>query len=87
MMRMTRDRLLVRPQVRQASAVLEVVLDERPNVGVILAKGPLARAVEVGQTVRFGEFNFPQYLIEAGGEQFLIIQEADVAGVVEEMAA
>ena len=86
------DYLLVKPLERTASKVIAVVLHEQPNLGVVVAVGPGKRDkkgnikpldVKPGDTVRFGEFKnmFPEYYI--GLEKHLIIQEADVAGVVE----
>jgi chaperonin GroES len=80
--RMMRDRILVRPLDRVKSQVLEVISKERPNVGEIVAAGPKCDAVKPGDLIRFGEFSFPAY--ELDGEQFLILQQADVAGVVEQ---
>lgn len=86
------DFLLVKPLERKASSVIVTVLHELPNLGVVVAAGPGKRDkhgnlkpldVKVGDTVRFGEFKnmFPEYYV--GLEKHLIIQEADVAGVVE----
>ena len=79
--RMLRDRILVKPIERIKSSVLEVISEERPNLGVIVSAGPLCDAVKPGDKIRFGEFSFPEYQLE--GERFLILQQADVAGIVE----
>ena len=52
--RMLRDRILVSPIERIKSSVLEVISDERPNVGVIVSTGPECDAVKPGDKIRFG---------------------------------
>ena len=85
-----RDYLLVQPIERQLSKILEVKNTERFNLGTVVSVGPGKTIkgrlnppdVKIGDTVRYGEFMFPQY--REGGIQYQIIQEADVAGIVEE---
>lgn len=89
MLKMLRDRILVQPIVRQLSAVLVVKNTERTNLGTVVAVGPGKEVkgrihpldVKVGDTVRYGEFTFPVY--REGGVTYQILQEADVAAVVE----
>lgn len=92
MFRPSADRILVKPIERVASDIILTVLDELPNLGEVVAVGPGKRDkkgnlkpldVKVGDTVRFGEFRdmFPTYY--DGLQKYLIMQEADVAGVVE----
>ncbi len=85
MLRPLRDRIVVRPQERVKSAILEVVQDERPNLGIVLRKGPKATGVRIGDHVRFG--TSAEYLsytqIEENGERLLVMQEADVCFVEE----
>ena len=86
------DYILVKPQPRVASDIIEVVLHEAPNIGTVIAVGPgkelkgkrMPLDVRVGETVRFGEFRnmFPEYWED--GVKYLILQEADLAGIVEE---
>lgn len=96
------DYLLIKPLPRIASKVIEVVLHEEPNLGIVVAVGPgkrqtnskgketgrvLAPAVKIGNVVRYMEWKnlFPEYY--EGLERFLIIQEADVAGIEEQANA
>lgn len=86
------DRIVVEPIERTASSIIVTVLRERPNIGTIVATGagtfdkhgrlkPLE--VQPGQTIRYGEFDFPTYTDPASLKRYLIMQEADVAGIVE----
>lgn len=89
----TQDYILIKPLERVASRVINVILlNELPNLGTVIVVGPGKRDkrgivkpldVQVGDIVRFGEFKnmFPEYY--EGLTKYLIIQEADVAGVVE----
>ena len=81
MLKMLRDRILVLPIERKLSEIIEVRNTERFNVGTVIRVGPLATCVEQGQTIRYGEFAFPEY--SEAGQKYQIIQEADVAAVVE----
>lgn len=87
------DYILVKPIPRVLSDVIEVVSHEAFSLGKIIAVGPgkenkrgvrMPLDAQVGQTVRFGEFKnmFPEYY--DNGEKYLLIQEADIAGIVEE---
>ena len=90
MVRPLRDYILVKPLGRPQSDVIQVVSTERPNLGLVLATGP-GKAnkkgkiepldVKTGQTVRFGEFAFPE--VQVNGVRCLMMQEADIAGVVD----
>ncbi|MDE3023070.1 MAG: co-chaperone GroES [Pseudomonadota bacterium] len=91
MIRPLRDRVIVKPISRIASEIIEVILNEKPNVGEVMAVGPgkvdgkgriRPLDLKVGQKVRFGEFVFPEY--HEAGQKYLVLQEADIAGIVEE---
>jgi chaperonin GroES len=89
-LRMLRDRVLVRPIVRQLSSIIEVKNTERFNLGTVISVGPGREVggnvfpldVKVGDTVRWGEFVFPEY--KENGITYQILQEADIAAVVED---
>ena len=81
MLKMLRDRVLVLPIERVLSTIIEDRNTERFNLGTIVAVGPLATDVEVGQTIRYGEFSYPEY--KENGVAYQILQEADIAAVVE----
>lgn len=96
------DYLLIKPIPRIASQIIEVIHHEEPSLGIVMAVGPgkrqldskgketgriLQPAVKVGDTVRYMEWKglFPEYW--EGNQKYLIIQEPDVAGIEEEIAA
>lgn len=90
MLRMLRDRILVKPIVRELSNVLIVENKEKFNLGEVIAVGPgkankagnvMPMDVRVGDIVRYGEFVFPDYM--ENGVKYSIVQEADIAAVVE----
>ncbi len=84
-MRMMRDLILVRPLPDPRSEVLHVIHAEESAYGEVLAVGPGKTdakgrlhplLLKPGDKVRYGRFSFPEH------EGCLIMQEADVAGVV-----
>jgi co-chaperonin GroES (HSP10) len=90
MLRPLRDRIVVKPLERVRSDTLLVVDSEPPLLGQVVATGPGKRTkrgiepldVQVGDIIRFGAdyLKFPEY--REGAEKYLVLQEADVAGVV-----
>lgn len=92
MLRPTQDYIVVKPHKREQSSIIEVVSHEGFSLGTIIAVGPgkenkrgqiMPLDAKPGETIRFGEFKnmFPEY--HENGEKYLILQEADIAGVVE----
>lgn len=90
MLKMLRDRVLVKPIERLLSSTLIVKNTENFNIGEVVAVGPGRRldsgyirpiGVRVGEIVRFGEFKFPIY--EEAGIKYTILQDDDIAAVVE----
>lgn len=91
MLRPLRDRVVVRPLERVRSDALIVVDHENETLGEVVAVGPGARTkrgvqpleVKPGDIVRFGcdYLNFPKYREE--GVEYVVLQEADIAGLVE----
>ena len=51
------------------------------RTGTIHAVGPEARELKVGERVCYGEFVYPEYV--EGGIRYLVMQAADICGVVE----
>lgn len=93
MLRPLRDQILVLPEKREASSIILTVLDEKPNIGKIVAAGPglidskgrkQQMDVKVGDTIRFGEFAFPKYYDMSTQTEYLIMRQPDVAGIVYE---
>jgi co-chaperonin GroES (HSP10) len=83
MLQMLRDRILVKPLVRSLSDVLIVKNSEKLNQGEVIACGPLALDLQPGDQIKYGLFDFPVYT-GPDGVTYQILQEADVAAVVED---
>lgn len=85
MLRPLKDRIVVKPRERVKSTLIEVVSDEKENLGTVISTGPKAQGIEPGDTVRFGTgegyLTYPQFIHK--GERFLVMQEADVCFVEE----
>lgn len=79
-----RDRVVVRPQARKISDIIIVNNREPFNEGTIVAVGPNVTEAKVGDFVKYGNgdyLNWPTHRID--GQDYQIIQEADIACVVE----
>ena len=79
MLRPLRDKILVRPLDRKQSEVLAVVSSEKFNLGEVVATGPKADSVKVGDRIRFGTGD--GYLTYPEWRGFLVLAEADVCFV------
>ena len=94
MLRPLRDRIVVKPLKRVRSDRLIVIDHENETLGEVMAVGPGKRTkrgiqpldVQVGDVVRFGcdYLNFPEY--RENGTVYRVLQEADIAGVVDHAA-
>lgn len=79
------DRVLVKPIVRSLSDVLIVKNTEKFNEGNVVAIGPKVGDVKIGERIKYGNgtyLDWPVYKID--GEDYQLIQEGDVACVVED---
>ena len=79
-----RDRVVVKPQVRNISDIIYVNNKEPFNEGTIVAIGPLDEEVSVGDFIKYGNgdyLNWPTQKVD--GQDYQIIQEADICAVVE----
>jgi co-chaperonin GroES (HSP10) len=79
-----RDRVVVKPQVRQLSDLIYIDNKEPFNEGTIVAIGPLVTDVAVGDFIKYGNgdyLNWPTQM--ENGQDYQIIQEADICAVVE----
>ena len=84
MIRPLRDRIVVKPQVREISALIHVQNKEKFNEGTIVACGPKAKSVAPGDFIKYGNgtyLDWPVYTFD--GQDYQISQEADVACVVD----
>jgi co-chaperonin GroES (HSP10) len=78
------DRVLVRPTVRNLSDIIYVNNKEPFNEGTVVAIGPEVYEAQVGDFIKYGNgdyLNWPTHKIE--GQDYQIIQEADICAVVE----
>jgi co-chaperonin GroES (HSP10) len=84
MIRPLRDFITVKPSVRKLSDVIHVTNREPFNEGTIVAVGPKVREAKVGDQIKYGNgdyLNWPTH--NKDGQDYQIIQEADVCAVVE----
>ena len=84
-----KDRIVVKPITRIKSAIIDVIMDERDNMGNIVAVGDLAKQhLHIGEFVRFGTMGNDEYLkyqeYFEDGERYLIMSWKDVCFVSEE---
>ena len=84
MLRPLRDRVVVKPTVRELSTIIHVNNTEPFNEGTVVAVGPLVDQAKVGDFIKYGNgdyLNWPVQKID--GQDYQIIQEADICAVVE----
>ena len=92
MLRPLRDRIVVRPIERVKSQVIDVIMDELPNIGEVLAVGPgeidkkgrlIPNPIKIGQRIRFGGaedyLSYPRF--EDNGEELIVMSWKDVCFV------
>lgn len=79
------NRVVVKPKVRQLSDIIYVNNREPFNEGTIVAIGPEVDQAQVGDFIKYGNgdyLNWPTHKID--GQDYQIIQEADICAIVEE---
>ena len=84
MIKPLKNRIVVKPQARHISDILIINNKEPFNEGTIVAVGPEVREVRPGDFIKYGNgdyLNWPVQRID--GQDYQIIQEADIACVVE----
>ena len=90
------DKIVVKPITRIKSEILAVVMDEKDNMGTVVAVGPGKKLpngkrepmpVEVGAFVRFGHMGNDEYLkyqeYFEEGERYLVMSWQDVCFISE----
>lgn len=90
------DKIVVKPIERQKSAILEVIMDEKDNMGTVVAVGPgkkLANGkreempISVGSFVRFGTMGNDEYLkyqeYFENNQRYLIMSHNDICWIQE----
>jgi len=88
------DRVVIRPLARETVTKSGIVLPdtakEKPQEGEILAVGPgkvldngkrITLEVKIGQRILFAKYSGTEVKIE--GEEYLILRESDILGIVE----
>lgn len=84
MLRPLRDRVVVKPRVRTVSEVIYINNKEPFNEGTIVAVGPKVLDAKVGEFIKYGNGDYlkwPTHKID--GQDYQVIQEADIACIVE----
>ena len=90
------DKVVVKPIERIKSELIAVIMDEKDNMGTVMAVGPGKRLengkreempIEVGSIVRFGHMGNDEYLkyqeYFENGERYLIMSWQDVCFITE----
>ena len=84
-------RVLARETVTKSGIVLPDTVKEKPQEGIILAVGPgkvldngkrAALELQVGQRILFAKYAGSEVKID--GEEYLILRESDVVGIIVE---
>jgi co-chaperonin GroES (HSP10) len=79
------DRVVVKPDIRKISDIIYINNREPFNEGTIVAIGPQVDQAAVGDRIKYGNgdyLNWPTHKID--GQDYQIIQEADICAVMEE---
>jgi len=80
-----KDRVVVQPRVRKLSDIIFTINSEKMNEGTVVAIGPNVRDAQVGDFVKYGNGTYLDWPVhEFDGQDYQIIQEADIACIVEE---
>lgn len=85
MLKPLRDRVIVRPKARKLSDVIFVNNQEPFNEGTIIAIGPDVLEAKPGDFIKYGNGDYLKWPVHTiDGQDYQIIQEADIACIVEE---
>ena len=83
-----RDRVVVKPRVRKLSDIIAVTNNEKFNEGEIVAVGPKVHDAKVGDWIKYGNGTYLDWPVHTmDGQDYQIIQEADICVIVEEAYA
>lgn len=79
-----KDRVVVKPNVRKLSDIIFTINSEKMNEGTIVAIGPNVREAKVGDFIKYGNGTYLDWPVhEFDGQDYQIIQEADICAIVE----
>ena len=85
MLKPLRDRVIVRPKARKISEIIFVNNQEPFNEGTIIAIGPNVLEAKPGDFIKYGNGDYLKWPVHTiDGQDYQIIQEADIACIVEE---
>ena len=85
MLKPLRDLVIVRPKARKISDVIFVNNQEPFNEGTIIAIGPNVLEAKPGDFIKYGNGDYLKWPVHTiDGQDYQIIQEADIACIVEE---
>ena len=85
MLKPLRDRVIVRPKARKISDIIFVNNQEPFNEGTIIAIGPNVLEAKPGDFIKYGNGDYLKWPVHTiDGQDYQIIQEADIACIVEE---
>lgn len=85
-LRPLKDRIVIQPLERVKSDVIQVIMSEKDNMGVVIAAGPdAAKHLKINEFVRYGTMGNDEYLkyqeYFADGKRYLIMSWKDVCFV------
>ena len=80
-LRATQDCLIVEPEIEK-HALLQLLRAKQTGFGTVLAVGPLAHDVKVGDKICFGEFVGQEFSFDK--HDYLVMREEHVLGVAEQ---
>ena len=84
MLKPLRDRVVVKPTVRELSTIIHVNNTEPFNEGTVVAVGPLVDQTKIGDFIKYGNGDYLNWPVQRiNGQDYQIIQEADICAVVE----
>ena len=84
MLKPLRDLVIVRPKARKISDVIFVNNQEPFNEGTIIAIGPNVLEAKPGDFIKYGNGDYLKWPVHTiDGQDYQIIQEADIAAVLE----
>ena len=85
MLKPLRDLVIVRPKARKISEIIFVNNQEPFNEGTIIAIGPNVLEAKPGDFIKYGNGDYLKWPVHTiDGQDYQIIQEADIACIVEE---
>jgi len=60
--------------------IIPTASGEKPNIGIVIAKGDNANQVSVGDQVVFGKYKGEEITLQ--GKSYLVMRELEIAGIL-----